>query len=935
MDNTEALSAALMKKQHIVSLSLQRFFTNQWFCICLCVWLVSLSTADSYDCSNGLFLSVWKAHESKELKSWIENNVLETFRNEAKQRNETNTIFANAIQPIETNVYMNHADHMLQNGLLDVFDVDIVYAGRFKDPSKTSNLLTIPELKSMYEYLDKDLTKAYSTGDGKKMVAFPWRRDQGILIYRKDLLKKHKYDPQEPLSDTFTWERMGEIVKKIKKNEQNIEEGYAFQGKNYEGLTCNIMEWMGSDGLSSRIIDGDKVTLDESNIKLVSESFERVGGWIKDEVSSPNVLSYNELSVMKKFNEGKVLFARLWNGNYDTVQNYAKAKGWDIGVSYLPKGKTNKAATIGGWGVSIGAFSEEKGNTCRKTNAVKALQLLVNQSTQRYFYNKFQRYPTFNSKYMKAMCNEHNNSQHIACLLTKIQSKDVTENKIRKLVGRPDVSVNYHLKSQIIYEFVHIFLELKQKKYENILEKQTQNHLYSPMSKISNATFMLQSLRCMLEKELQNDNTMGKAHVCKCGKSEVSCSSTKELTKSDRTENNKFLFLDEQSCEHNFHYISNITVALGWFFVVLVYLISIALAKWILTNLKHVVINHSQPVFLIIVLLGVCCNVSTIIPLLMDESKINGCMKLRGKSLKQHNDTNDNAAAATSDFQMYESECQNQLDAACKAIPFLYFYGFIITFSALLTKLWRVEKIFNNKKLRRIKINTMHLLLLIAFFLMIVTVINLFLISSSEAFLDGQGFTWWRMKINQKSLIDPVCSLLPKLGDGNRESFCEKYYTQIYSSSVGACRFSQTSCSTLKTEPELAIVLHLILMLLFLLYSLYIAIKTRKIKTSYNEGKFILISLVNQTQLIFVFIAVVNSVNATVYVAAVSCIIGFSNLSTLTFIFVPKLIVYYAPHRAKSYNLKRVASHSVDRDSRLSATTTDVELTVKGVKIAT
>ena len=121
-------------------------------------------------------------------------------------------------------------------------------------------------------------------------------------------------------------------------------------------------------------------------------------------------------------------------------------------------------------------------------------------------------------------------------------------------------------------------------------------------------------------------------------------------------------------------------------------------------------------------------------------------------------------------------------------------------------------------------------------------------------------------------------------------------------------------------------------MLLFLLYSLYIAIKTRKIKTSYNEGKFILISLVNQTQLIFVFIAVVNSVNATEYVAAVSCIIGFSNLSTLSFIFLPKLLVYYAPTRAKSFNIKRVVSSSLDERSTSSATTNDVELTVKDGK---
>ena len=88
----------------------------------------------------------------------------------------------------------------------------------------------------------------------------------------------------------------------------------------------------------------------------------------------------------------------------------------------------------------------------------------------------------------------------------------------------------------------------------------------------------------------------------------------------------------------------------------------------------------------------------------------------------------------------------------------------------------------------------------------------------------------------------------------------------------------------------------------FLCYSLYIAVKTRSIKTSYNEGKFILISLVNQSQLIMIFVAVVGQVDdassaqsSATYNALVCFIVGISNLSILCFIFAPKLIVYYDP----------------------------------------
>merc|ERR1711991_943286 len=137
------------------------------------------------------------------------------------------------------------------------------------------------------------------------------------------------------------------------------------------------MEWLASDGFDSRIINGDKITLNHSNIKLASESFERAGRWIKSKLTSTSVLDDNELSVENKFINGKVVFVRLWNGNYARLLKKSVGKnGWEIGISYLPKGKKSKAATVGGWGLSISEFSSEKKNMCRKNTSVQALHIL-------------------------------------------------------------------------------------------------------------------------------------------------------------------------------------------------------------------------------------------------------------------------------------------------------------------------------------------------------------------------------------------------------------------------------------------------------------------------------------------------------------------------------------------------------------------------------
>ena len=52
------------------------------------------------------------------------------------------------------------------------------------------------------------------------------------------------------------------------------------------------------------------------------------------------------------------------------------------------------------------------------------------------------------------------------------------------------------------------------------------------------------------------------------------------------------------------------------------------------------------------------------------------------------------------------------------------------------------EKIFHNKKLRRLKLNMKHLLSLIVCCIIVATIINLFWISSCESFVDGEGFAW-------------------------------------------------------------------------------------------------------------------------------------------------------------------------------------------------
>lgn len=47
------------------------------------------------------------------------------------------------------------------------------------------------------------------------------------------------------------------------------------------------------------------------------------------------------------------------------------------------------------------------------------------------------------------------------------------------------------------------------------------------------------------------------------------------------------------------------------------------------------------------------------------------------------------------------------LDIACQSIPYLFCIGFTLVFAALFSKMWRVNKLFNNPKMRRVKVSVM------------------------------------------------------------------------------------------------------------------------------------------------------------------------------------------------------------------------------------
>ncbi len=178
--------------------------------------------------------------------------------------------------------------------------------------------------------------------------------DAGVLYYRKDLLEKYK------LSPPATWEELvkqAEYITKAEEKKGNKIFGYSGQFKQYEGLVCDMMEFILSN--NGYIIEPQtqKVAIAEppaiEAVRFVRDS-------IIGKIAPRGVLTYQEPESLDIFVQGKVVFHRNWPYAWSISNNPKKSKiAGKVGITVLPHFKGSKSySTLGGWQVGISAFTK-------------------------------------------------------------------------------------------------------------------------------------------------------------------------------------------------------------------------------------------------------------------------------------------------------------------------------------------------------------------------------------------------------------------------------------------------------------------------------------------------------------------------------------------------------------------------------------------------
>lgn len=233
---------------------------------------------------------------------------------------------------------------------VDVFQIDIVWPGILSNHFIDLSAYAKDALKNYFPAIVKNNTV------GGKLVAMPWFTDAGLLYYRKDLLAKYNVQPPQ------TWQELTDIAKKIQDGERAAGNdkmwGFVWQGRAYEGLTCNALEWVASYNGGTIVDEKGKVTIDNPQ---AATAITAAAGWIKT-ISPEGVLNYTEEEARGVFQSGNAVFMRNWPYVWSLAQGPESAIKDKVGVSVLPKGGADghSAATLGGWQLAVSKYSKNK-----------------------------------------------------------------------------------------------------------------------------------------------------------------------------------------------------------------------------------------------------------------------------------------------------------------------------------------------------------------------------------------------------------------------------------------------------------------------------------------------------------------------------------------------------------------------------------------------
>lgn len=260
----------------------------------------------------------------------------------------------------------------------DLMGLDIVWIAEFARAGWLADLGPWFDAGERRRFLPGTIQAASFSGG---VFAVPWFTDAGLLYYRKDLLAKHGHRAPE------TWEELARAARDVVRREGDPNlAGFVWQGKQYEGLVCNAMEYLSSNGV--RVVDeAGRWAVDEARAE---EAMSAMAGLLRgDKVSPELVLAADEETTRHIFGDGHAVFLRNWPYALGIFNKPGSAVHGKVGIAPLPHFPGYPSAgTLGGWFLGVNRFSKNP------QAAYRLAAYLASPEVQRLVYDRIGYLPT-------------------------------------------------------------------------------------------------------------------------------------------------------------------------------------------------------------------------------------------------------------------------------------------------------------------------------------------------------------------------------------------------------------------------------------------------------------------------------------------------------------------------------------------------------------
>lgn len=234
-----------------------------------------------------------------------------------------------------------------QSDRIDVLQIDVVWPGQL-----ARHLIDLAPYARGAQREHFERLIANNTVDGR-LVAMPWFANAGLLYYRKDLLEK--YRRQVPM----TWSELAETARVVQDGERAAGDkqfwGYVWQGRAYEGLTCDALEWIASYGGGTVVDERGRITIRNPR---AAAALRGAAGWVRT-ITPIAVLNYGEEQARGVFQSGHAAFMRNWPYAWSLAQGADSPVRDKVGVTLLPRGSEagGHAAVLGGESLAVSRYS--------------------------------------------------------------------------------------------------------------------------------------------------------------------------------------------------------------------------------------------------------------------------------------------------------------------------------------------------------------------------------------------------------------------------------------------------------------------------------------------------------------------------------------------------------------------------------------------------